>query len=80
VNQIGFRPPEPPRKWCFDIDGRIGYIEETITPDMFYLYDWRSENGTSGFGILQSDHAYTIEDVEAKLRTRLNEPGLVAHA
>ena len=80
---IGFKPPEPPappRKWRFDIGNREGMIEETVKPNGFYLYDWIAVDGDFRFGILQSDHKYANEDVEAKARTRFKEPGLAANA
>lgn len=68
---IGFRPPDPPRKWRFDIRHRTGYIVETILADKLHRYKWIAEDGDFQIGILESDHAYTTEDIEARLRRRL---------
>ena len=67
---IGFTPPEPPRKWKFDLGGQAGTIEETITGNKIYLYDWISDNGTVKLGILQSETRQSNEDVEAKALRR----------
>jgi hypothetical protein len=72
---IGFRPPDPPRKWRFDIRNRTGYIVETIDAN-YHGYKWIAEDGCFQIGILESDRAYTIEDIESRLRRRLEEPGV----
>jgi hypothetical protein len=68
--QIGFTPPEPPRKWKFDLGGQAGMIEETITPNKIYLYDWVSGNGTVKLGIMQSDTRQSNDVVEARALKR----------
>lgn len=67
---IGFTPPEPPRKWKFDLGGQAGFIEETITGNKIYLYDWVSVSGTAKLGIMQSETQQSNEVVEARARKR----------
>ncbi len=50
--------------------GHAGTIEETITANKIYLYDWISDNGTANLGILQSETRQSNEDVEAKALRR----------
>jgi hypothetical protein len=68
--QIGFTPPEPPRKWKLDLGGQAGTIEETITPNKIYLYDWVADTGNVKLGILQSESRQSNEVVEAKALRR----------
>lgn len=74
--QIGFTPPEPPRKWKFDLGAQAGMIEETITGNKIYLYDWVADGGNVKFGILQSDTRHSNETVEAKALRRAAGPGI----
>jgi hypothetical protein len=74
--QIGFTPPPPPRKWKFDLGGHAGTIEETITGNKIYLYDWLNAAGNVKFGILQSETRQSNDVVEAKALKRAGEPGL----
>lgn len=69
--QIGFTPPPPPRKWSFHLGGQDGFIEETITPNKIYLYDWLSANGTAKLGIMQSETRQSNEVVEARAVKRV---------
>jgi hypothetical protein len=75
TSSIGFTPPPPPRKWNFDLGGQAGMIEETITPNKIYLYDWVSANGTAKLGIMQSETRQSNEVVEARTRKRAGDPG-----
>lgn len=68
--QIGFTPPEPPRKWKFVWDGQPGMIVETIADDKVYFYAWIPDNGTVKIGIMQSETRQSNEDVEAKALRR----------
>jgi hypothetical protein len=55
-------------------------IEETVTPNGFYLYDWIAMDGDFRFGILQSDRKYSDDEIETRVRARFKEPGLAARA
>jgi hypothetical protein len=74
--QIGFTPPPPPRKWRFDIGDQAGTIEETITGNKIYLYDWLDNTGNVKLGIMQSETRQSNEVVEAKALKRGADPGI----
>ncbi len=71
MTQIGFKLSEH-RKWQFTLCGKLGTISETVTPNGFYLYDWRYDVGgsTTQIGVAQSDHHLSKEEVEAKALAR----------